>query len=640
MCGICGIGRADGREVEPELLDSMIASLNHRGPDASGRFRADGIGLGIRRLSIIDLERGDQPIFNERRDICIVCNGEIYNHEELRRGLSARGHVFQTRSDVEVIVHLYEEHGTDCLRFLRGMFGFALWDGPGRRLMLARDRFGIKPLYLYESSGTLLFGSEIKALLASNEVSPSLNPDAVKSFLHFGFTAGPQTFLAQVRKVPAGYYCLWQAGHLSSYRYWDLNFPAAGNSVSRSSGAWAGLVYEKLQESVRLHLSSDVEVGAWLSSGLDSSSVVQIMIDLLQRPIQTFSLGFDQPQFSEIDGASTLAQFRSGRIQEHRGACRQEDFALLPKAVWHCEDLSNSGIEIPRMRLSEETASYTKVVLTGEGADEVFGGYNWYRKENVRSSIYHLPSWMRRFLAIWPAARRHFPELGRESTLSQMTLGRFACTINRSPWEELLPVMTPEFSDLLSTADATRDVLPLPEDFSRWHPIHQLQYVDVKIRLADFVVQNLDRPSMAYSIEARVPFLDHELVELCSGIPPGLNFGWMGEKRILRMALHGRLPKAIGNRRKRGLAAPRDSWFRAPLPEFAAHLLSAESVADAGFFKPQAVARLLDDQRNGMGEQYGKHLMSILVLQMWHHTFLKRTGKSSVRRSNSCANLR
>jgi asparagine synthase (glutamine-hydrolysing) len=366
MCGVAY--SSPERTVDRAMLGRMTQSLHHRGPDSHGVHAAPGIGLGIARLSIIDLETGDQPISNEDGSVTIVCNGEIYNYRELREELIGAGHRFRTRSDVEVIVHLYEDRGVDCLRYLRGMFGFALWDQRRQRLMLARDRLGIKPLHYAIERDACYFGSEQKGILAADRVGRQLDLRALEDVFTLGLVRTPRTFFTRIRRIPPGHYLLYQAGAASLHEYWDLDF-IARTGTRRTPREWADALLEQLTESVRLHLISDVPVGAWLSPGLDSSAVAALMSRLLARPIDAFTLAFEHADFDEVRSTTTLDRFPGYGLTGHRVACTAQDLALLPKAIWYSEDPVIGASDIPRMRLAEASAKRVKVVLTGEGAD-------------------------------------------------------------------------------------------------------------------------------------------------------------------------------------------------------------------------------------------------------------------------------
>ena len=624
MCGICGVVHSDpARRVERGLLQRMADSLRHRGPDGEGFHLEPGVGLGFRRLSIIDLETGDQPIANEDGSIVVVGNGEIYNFEELREALAAAGHRFRTRSDIEVIVHLYEEHGPDCLAHLRGMFGFALWDARRRRLLLARDRFGIKPLHYAETAEGLFFGSELKALLATGRVERRLDVRALRDLLTFSFVLAPRTLFDSVRQVLPGHYVLYERGVLSEHRYWDLRFPDAGDGAPRrSAGAWAAELRAKLEESVRLHLRSDVPVGAWLSSGIDSSAVVSLMRKATAQPVHTFTIGFENPRFDEVQQNKILSDFPAYGLVYHRAVCTARDFERLRQAVWHAEDPQAVGLEIPRLVLSELSARHVKVVLSGEGSDEVLGGYRWFRTHKLLQPWMRLPFGLRAALTRIPALARRSPRAARIlGAPAELGLARYREMIDTANFGFDARVLSGELRRALAQEPDEGEALRLPEGYERWHSFSQLQYLETRVRLPNFITRLLDSLSMAHGLEVRVPFLDHELVELCARIPPGLKMRGLQEKYILRRAMQAELPPEIVWRKKRGLAAPFSQWMR-QLPEFAADLLSAEQVRARGYFEPEVVAALIERHRSGAAN-HAKSLLGVLAVQLWDDLFMR-----------------
>ena len=615
MCGVCGMALLDpGRPADAEQLRRMTAIVRHRGPDSDGFHTAPGIGLGVRRLSIIDLETGDQPIASEDGSVTVVCNGEIYNYQELREELEAAGHRFRTGSDVEVIVHLWEDHGVECLGRLRGMFGLALWDTRRRQLLLARDRLGIKPMHYALGDDGLYFGSEIKSILMADRVERDVDSGAIRDLFAYSFVPGPKTLFARVRRLPAGHYLLYRAGDMSIRPYWDVSFPRAAEDGPRlSEDEWAEALLEKLVTSVRLHLRSDVPVGAWLSAGLDSSAIVALMRRLTGAPLPTFSLGFEDRQFDELGSARTLDQFPEYELSNHRAVCGARDFELLPKIVWHCEDATTSGNEVARMRLSALAAERVKTVLTGEGADELFGGYTWFRLDRLLRPLAAVPVAVRRLAAPGPLARR-FPRGSRLYLAPRdMNGARYRAMV--APLHSGLAESL--FADDLRVrlaVDSDEELVPA-ERLQGWQPFQQLQYWELKTRLPDFIMLKIDRASMAHSLEVRVPFLDHELVEFCARIPPSLHMRGR-EKHILRCALRKVLPRSIVERPKRGLATPVDAWLSGDLPGFAEESLSRRRLLDAGYFRPDAVRSLLESHRAGRG-RYGDLLLGILWIQLW-----------------------
>ncbi len=624
MCGICGVAYAEpSRPVAPQMLARMAAILRHRGPDSDGFHFAPGIGLGMRRLAIIDAATGDQPIASEDGSIVVVCNGEIYNHVELRQQLAACGHRFRTASDVEVIVHLYEEHGIGFLSLLRGMFGLALWDARRRRLLLARDRLGIKPLHYAITPEGLVFGSEQKALFASGAVLPQPDLQALGQLFSYGRVVGSRTFAFGIRRLLAGHYLVWSDGRADIRQYWDAVFPSRHDYDERTpEGDWAEALRDKLAESVRLHLRSDVPVGSWLSAGIDSSAVTALMSRMLPGPVPSFTLRFDVAAFDELRRHRALDDYPEYRLAGHRIACGRADLERLPRAIWHGEDSLTSGLGIGQMMLAEATAREVKVVLTGEGADEILGGYSWYRTLRLLAPVFGLPLSARRRLAELPMFRRRWPgAAGALAGPREMNFERYARSITHLRGQDRgAAILAPDVLQALRRQGEPDDAPRPPADFATWHPFAQMQYLDLKNRLADTVVLSLDRASMAHSVEARVPFLDHELVELCARIPPRIKMKWLREKSLLRRAMAGVLPEAIRRRRKWPMQLPTDVWLRGELPPFAEAMLSDAALRATGCFDAAGVRALRQRHRSG-AENLGQLLSGVLGVQLWHDVF-------------------
>ncbi len=598
-----------------------MAELQHRGPDGSGVHLAPGVGLGIRRLSIVDLETGDQPIANEDGSIVVVCNGEIYNAPELRAELLNRGHQFGTRSDVEPIVHLYEELGPECLGRLRGMFGLAIWDARRRRLMLARDRLGIKPLVYAVTAKGLWFASESKAILAGAGIGREANVLAIDDLLTFSFVTGGRTFFSGIHRLQPAHYLLCGGGQTTVQRYWSLPLDAEETAWSRDQ--WAEAVRAKLEETVRIHLRSDVQVGAWLSPGIDSSSVTSLAYRALGKPLPTFTLAFADPAFDETRLRPTLDQYPGFDLPNERTLCDDSAFELYPKSIWHAEEPSADCSEITRMLLSRAASRRVKVVLTGEGSDELFCGYIWYLSEQITRPFSYLPLWLRRIMLLGPVVPAWKP-YGARLLLAprDMNRDRYARHVSPLQSEQTSTLLSRDLRQRLARVADLEDWC-VPPDWIRSHsPLALLRYCDATMRLPDMVVHTLDRGAMAYGVEARVPYLDHELVELCAGIPPGLKQRYLTEKYILRRALEGVVPAEIRGRRKCWPLLPFERWLRQPLPEFARALLSEASLRAKGYFDPSTVAALLDQHRAGRG-RLGRLLMVVLGVQMWDELFVQ-----------------
>ncbi len=627
MCGICGIAFAQRNAVlDPDTIRRMTGTIKHRGPDDEGFYIKPGVQMGVRRLSIVDLKTGNQPISSEDGSITLVCNGEIYNFIELRGQLEGKGHRFRSRSDAEVIVHLYEEYGVGCLDRLRGMFAFALWDEKKRQLMLARDRLGIKPLcYALAAQGTLYFGSEMKSILIADGVERSIDPRAFNDLFSLGFVLAPKTLFATIKRLPPAHYLLYRNGRFTLHRYWRLSFPEQGKpGVRFSASDWAEALREKIEESVKIHLAGDVPIGAWLSGGVDSSAIVSLMTRYASKPVQTFSLAFkEHNRLDEITGKKTLADFPEYPIVNDRVEFKQHHFDLFPKYLWHREEPVSSVVGLCQMVLSEMTSKSVKVVLTGEGADEAFGGYPWYRLDKIFRPFAKLPVPVRRFLLLGSLVPKWKP-LASQAFLAphEMDLTRYARLIGVVDTSIVSGAFSEQMRDALEVCAPPGDIARATAARHHWAPFAQLQYVDTTTRLSDFITTNLDRLSMAHSVEARVPFLDHELIELCAQIPTSLKMRWLREKHILRRAMRKHLPEVILKKKKQGLAAPARSWLRGELPDFAAEMLSETSLREKGYFNPAAVKGLIASHRSG-GADYTRILVTILGVQEWDELFVR-----------------
>jgi asparagine synthase (glutamine-hydrolysing) len=632
MCGICGVSLPHlDAPVDPAVLRQMTDLLTHRGPDSDGYHIRPSIGLGVRRLSIIDLENGDQPITNENGTVTLTCNGEIYNFHELRKELQLRGHRFRTQSDVEVIIHLYEEEGPGCLSHLRGMFAFALWDSTAHRLMLARDRLGIKPLhYAITPDRSLYFASELKSILFGNQLDRTLDLVAFHNCFFLGFVTGERTFFKSIRRLLPGHYLLYREGELSINQYWDVRFPDCRDSCSQlSDEEWSEGFLEKLQESVRLHLRSDVEMGCLLSAGIDSSAVAALASKIAPGPRQAFSLGFENPDYDEITSNRLLSDYSEYELISHRAKCLNRHFSQLPRELWYQEDPGPAGNWVTTSVLTAKASQHVKTVLCGEGADELLGGYRWFHIHKLLQPIRKLPRPVGRLLlmgSILGRFRSWFRSL--HHALGPLDLDSYSILLGSRQPHLTSQIFSDDLKASLASTELPPTRLPCPEDFEDWHPFLQLQYYEMKTRLPDYIVRRLDRASMSHSLEVRVPFLDHVLVEYCSRVPPSLKMSLLREKTILRKACRRLLPPEIAGRRKRGLEAPVNEWFRQPLPDFVATLLSSRELASKGYFDPEVVTTKIRAHRAGRA-RHGHKLLRILQTQLWDEIFVRGRSVAS-----------
>ncbi len=634
MCGIAGIVKFDPREtVEEARLKQMRDVLRHRGPDGEGLWIDGPVGLAHRRLAIVDVAGGHQPMANENESVWITYNGEIYNHPSLRPELEARGHRYRTRSDTETILHLYEDVEERCVERLQGMFAFAIWDRTRARLLLARDRLGIKPLYYALTGDELLFASEIKAILAAGSVRPALNEAVLPEFLATRFVAGDETFFRGVRKLLPGRTLSWAPTEgLRGRRHWRL--PAGIDDTRMSLQERAVDVRARLEAAVRSHLMSDVPLGLFLSGGLDSSGLAALMAPMVREPIRTFAVGFADPEANELAYARLAARAVGA---EHREVVVSVDefFGALPRLVWHEDEPIAFPSSVPLYFVSRLARDHVKVVLTGEGADELFLGYNRYRatawnawlgrayegvtpapvRGIVRRVVWGLPSPLgryarRSFLALTPEPRTLFYEnfaVFREA-LQRDLLADPALLAARDPYAEGVRCYTEAPGSALD----------------------RMSHADLQTYLVELLMKQ-DQMSMAASIESRVPFLDHAFVEHVAAMPARFKLRGWRTKAVLREALRDRVPGAILRRRKMGFPVPVGRWFRGPGRRLVEDLVLGPRALRRGLFEPAALRRLVGEHRAGARE-HGDRLWLLMNLEVWQRVFLDGEDPEAVAR--------
>jgi asparagine synthase (glutamine-hydrolysing) len=615
MCGIAGIVSLEGKPVFEREVRDMCAAIVHRGPDDDGFYCGAEVGLGMRRLSIIDLNSGHQPVWNEDRSVCVVFNGEIYNFQELRQQLQGRGHVFSTRTDTEVIVHLYEEYGPRCVDHLRGMFGFALWDNRRKRVLIARDRIGIKPLYFAEVGGRLLFASELKSILQLPEVERDLDWGAVSHLFTFLTTPPAESILNGIHKLEPGHLLIAGPGMPPVIeRYWQAEFlPEHGHDEKY----FVERVRELLAESVQLHMVSDVPVGAFLSGGIDSSAVVATAASLSSTPVQTFCIGFEEPDYNELDYARLVAT-KFG-TDHHELTLGPDALDQLKDLAWHLDEPFGDSSAIPTYMVSKLAAQSVKVVLSGDGGDELFGGYEKYVVEQKERSAPQLPQAARNVLGkisrSMPEGMRGRNYLGHHSLPSTQ---RYLDATTLFRHDQIQKLFRPEFSSLLSPHEPWRSRAKYLDSGNHW--LSSLQGLDINTYLPLDILTKVDRMSMAHSIETRVPLLDHKLVEFALTIPPEMNLRGGTTKYILKQAMKGILPERIINRPKQGFAVPLGYWFRGKLGSYVRDLLLGERGRRRGFFHLPYIESLVE--RHERGENLDLQLWTLISFELWASTFL------------------
>ena len=618
MCGIYGIYFTDrARPVEDDSLRAMGDAIRHRGPDESGLLTDGAFGFGMQRLSIIDLKTGQQPIGNEDGSVQVVLNGEIYNYRELARHLLERGHVLTTTSDTEVIVHLWEDYGPDCVRYLNGMFAFAVWDRHSRTLFIARDRLGIKPLYYAESTAGLVFGSELKAILRVPDVARRVNPDAAVAFLRWGYVPDPLAILADVSKLPPAHTLLVRDGRVvgSPRAYWDLTPFFAEPHL----GSAATLIEElrwRLAESVKSHLVSDVPLGAFLSGGVDSTSVVAHMAAEYGASIKTFAIGFEEPAYDERRWARIAAERFA--TDHHELVVRPDSVDRIAQIVSYFDEPFADASAIPTYFVSQLARQHVKVVLSGDGGDEIFAGYDRYLVDHRRRRLDGLH---RLGLApIVAGVSRVLPDgtpgkrFLRDAALPRMQ--RYLSSITHSTDHALAAILSADAARALARGDhalaahvARGRALPYPA---------RLQHLDLATYLPGDILTKVDRMSMAHSIEARVPLLDHTLVEFAAGLPPALAFGNGSGKYLFKQALAGMVPDAILRRPKKGFSVPLAFWFGEGLSDFFADHLLGQSAVAAGWVDGKATEQLFEEFRRTRRASSLTQLWSLLIFELWH----------------------
>ncbi|MDS4030335.1 MAG: asparagine synthase (glutamine-hydrolyzing) [Candidatus Competibacter sp.] len=624
MCGIHGVLDLTGDRVDPTVLSAMGRVTVHRGPDDEG-FHADGpCAIGMRRLSIIDLAGGHQPISNTDDTLWVVCNGEIYNFRGLRQELEACGHRFKTNSDSEVVLHGYARWGDDFVHRLNGMYGFALWDARRRRLLLGRDRLGIKPLYILNDGRRLAFASEAKALLALPGVRPELDPAALDAYLRLGYVPAPLSIFRGIVKLPPATLLSVENGRVEQHRYWRMP-----NEVDRSlsEDEWVGRARDRLEQSVRMQMVADVPLGAFLSGGLDSSSVVAFMARASDRPVKTYAIGFEggaaESLYNELPYARRVAQLFG---TEHREILVKPDVvSLLPRLIWHLDEPIADTAFITTFLVSEFARQDVTVILSGVGGDELFGGYRRYLGSHYQARFERLPGWLRR-AAVAIGAR--LPADRHSSFLNVARLAKGFLASADLSFEEryraYVEVFAPgEVEVLARRAGAPRqDTIAAAFDFARGDDdLNRMLAVDAETQLPDDLLLLTDKMTMATSLECRVPLLDHELVELAARMPEGIKIRRGRLKHVMKRALAGLLPDDILERRKRGFGTPMGAWLKHPLRPVLHRLLSPEAVAARGWFHHPPIMQLIAAHEQNRLDGTDR-LLALLALEIWARLYL------------------
>jgi asparagine synthase (glutamine-hydrolysing) len=622
MCGICGIFEFERRDQIPkELVHRMSDTIIHRGPDDEGLYAGPGVGLGFRRLSIIDVSGGHQPIANEDESLWVMLNGEIYNYPELRQELEARGHRFSTHSDTETIVHLYEEYGENCFRRLRGMFAIVIWDSRNRKLLLARDRVGKKPLFYEANERRIVFASELKALLAAGGIDQTIDPQALADYFSFGYVPAPKTIYRSVRKVLPGHYLVASAGELREVCYWDLSYSKLD---SRTEEEWCESLKHELCEATRVRLMSDVPLGAFLSGGMDSSSIVAMMSHLLKRPVATCSIGFKEKEYDEAKYARRVANFYGA--DHHEQIVEPNALDILSKLVWHYDEPFADSSAIPTYYVSKVAREHVTVALGGDGGDENFAGYRRYYFDQLENRMRrYVPSGVRHGLfgplGRWYPALAWAPRVFRAKatlqSLSRSPLEGYFNSISIFRLADKQRLFTRDFQKALGGYESLG---VLQQHYDRAETpdlLTRIQYVDFKTYLPDDILAKVDRASMAVSLEVRAPLLDHKLIEFVATIPSDLKLRGRCGKYIFKKAMAPLLPPEVLKRRKQGFAVPLNRWFREELRDLAHETLLG---SDDGILNPEFLKTIWNQHQRGTHDR-SAHLWAVLMYRKWKETF-------------------
>ena len=631
MCGITGWANLDSHTPPlpggRDLLHSMCERMLHRGPDSEGLFVARGAALGMRRLAIIDLITGEQPVFNEDRSVTVVLNGEIYNYREIRDNLEKLGHTFRSASDTEVLPHLYEEYGDEMVQELNGMFAFALWDSVRQRLLIARDRFGEKPLYWGVFDNKLLFASEPKVLLAHPSVKPSLNLQALRQYLSFDYVPAPLSIYEGVNKLPAAHRLILQDGKITVEPYWRLSYRT--NSRVPTEEEAAEQLRELLADSVRMRLVSDVPLGVLLSGGVDSSAVAALAVAASTEAVKTFSISFAESSFDESAYARGVAKFLGTDHHEERLSANLAANLVGEIGSWMDEPFSDPSL-VPTYLLSRFTRKHVTVALGGDGGDEIFAGYPMYAGHRWAEIYKRVPQFLRDGI-VEPMVRL-LPVKTKNLSLDYKALkfvtgAKYDTVARHHVW---FGSFTPEEQQQLLSADALattesdiyRQARELLEDCDSSDLVTRMQSLDTKLYLAEDILTKVDRASMAVSLEVRAPFLDPRVAEFAASLPPHYKLRGQKTKYILKKSVDQLLPRFVTRRSKKGFGVPVAEWLKVKLRPLARDLLSPERVRRAGVFNPEYVTKLLDEHERGIAN-HRKPLWTLLMFELWHESFVE-----------------
>ncbi len=627
MCGIVGVHYLDQKQqVDRQLVLSMCDAIIHRGPDDDGIYLNKGIGLGMRRLSIIDLDSGKQPILNEDNSIAIVFNGEIYNFQALREALEAKGHRFTTRTDTEAILHGYEEYGVEVLKHLNGMFAFAIWDNNQKQLFVARDRIGIKPLYYYQDDRKVVFGSEIKSILKDISIPRGVENSSLSSFLSYGYVPAPKTMFRNIQKLEAGCFMLIKNGCVQTHKYWEI--PIHEDTKEYSFSYYCEKTMELLTQSIKLRLISDVPLGAFLSGGMDSSSIVAIMAKLTNSSINTYAIGFDeQNEFhNELGDAKAVANLF--HTNHHEILVKPNVIDLFPKLISHMDEpVADSSIIVTYLvsKLAQESV---KVILSGVGGDELFGGYRRYLGYSLNNYYRRIPRMLRKTLI--PAVFELLPSDRNSGLMNFFRLGKGFIRSSEKPeheqYHDMITIFRKDFlQDLLKRGPEVNGGLSglYAMSSNGTDSLKGMLHFDIKTQLVDDLLLLTDKMSMAASIEARVPFLDHHFVEFALNIPSKYKIHGLKLRYIQKKAMQNILPPEVIDKKKKGFGCPIGNWVKNDLYDFVLDLLSEETIVRRGYFNCEIIKRMINDHFDSRAD-YTDHIFALISFELWHRIYIDR----------------
>lgn len=626
MCGICGKFNFDRENpVSHGLIKSMADTISHRGPDDEGYYLSGSLALGFRRLSIIDLSSGHQPLANEDESVWIVFNGEIYNYQELRGDLQRKGHVFKTRTDTEVIVHLYEEYGALCVEKLRGMFGFAIWDTRRQSLLLARDRVGIKPLYYHLTKKSLIFASEIKAILADPEVEPQVNSAMIDRFLTFYYVPGGETLLKDIHKLEPGTYLEVRNGSARITQYWDLKFEVHQRPETQAEHE----LIELMEESVQMHMIADVPVGFLLSGGVDSTAMLGMAAGKTDKSPSSYTLGFSNPGIIDERPYARLAASFYGS-EHHEMTITSREFAdFVPHFAWYMEEPCCEPQAVALYYITKLARNYVKVLISGEGGDEAFAGYPIYRNflwlERIKKLTGPLNGAISSLLCSINQ-KRPSQRLTKYASIFRMPLDSYYYGRTSNPGlffnSRTEQLYTPDFLHEINRDFSTSIVKKCFATSAGAGNINRMLYMDMKTSLPDDILLKADKMTMANSIELRVPLLDHKVIEFAASLPENFKVRGFKTKYIAKRALRHRVPKEILDRKKAGFPVPYDSWMRTELKDWVHEILLGRQATERGYFNRKCIEQLVqEDQRF---QNHAKEILSLVSLELWHRAFIDK----------------